>query len=142
VAEINIRNFSFPQDYKPVLALWQNAGDGVRLGRSDSLDEIEKKLLRDPDLFLLAEDQGRIVGSVIGGFDGRRGLVYHLAVSLGCRQKGLGDRLMRELEDRLRAKGCLRVYLLVTKDNLGAIRFYEKRGWGKMDLHIYAKDIV
>jgi hypothetical protein len=77
---IEIRTFSFPQDYPAVITLWETAGPGVHVGRSDAPDEIRKKLARDPDLFLLAEEDGKLVGSVIGGFDGRRGIVYHLAV--------------------------------------------------------------
>ena len=53
---------------------------GVHVGRSDTPAEIEKKLARDPDLFLVAECEQQIIGSVIGGYDGRRGMIYHLAV--------------------------------------------------------------
>jgi ribosomal protein S18 acetylase RimI-like enzyme len=81
------------------------------------------------------------VGTVLGGFDGRRGMVYHLAVAESYRQRGIGSALMDELEARLRQKGCLRYYLLVTNDNLEATRFYEARGWEEMDLHIFAKNI-
>jgi ribosomal protein S18 acetylase RimI-like enzyme len=49
---------------------------------------------------------------------------------------------MTKLEARLRDKGCLRCYLLVTKDNLHAIQFYEASGWEKMDLHIFGKDLI
>ena len=52
------------------------------MGRSDTLAEITKKVQRDPDLFLVAEADGRLIGSVIGGFDGRRGMIYHLAVAV------------------------------------------------------------
>lgn len=138
----SIREFRFPEDFEQVAALWQFAGKGVRMGRSDAPEEIAKKVSRDPDLFLIAEEDQRIVGTVIGGFDGRRGLVYHLAVAESHRTRGLGSRLMDALELRLRAKGCLRVYLLVTRDNTAAMHFYENRGWEKMDLHIYAKNIA
>ena len=137
-----IRNFLFPDDYVQVYNLWGNAGPGIHLRRSDEPQEIAKKLQRDPDLFLVAEINGKIVGSVLGGFDGRRGMMYHLAVSAPYRSKGLGEKLMAELENRLRAKGCIRYYLLVTKDNDQAINFYEKRGWQRMDLYAYAKDLV
>lgn len=122
-------------------ALWENAGPGIHVGRSDQPGEIEKKLRRDPDLFLVAELEGQIIGSVVGGFDGRRGIVYHLAVAEGYRQQGLGRALMDELERRLADKGCIRCYLLVTRDNGDAIHFYEQSGWEWMDLHIYAKDL-
>lgn len=137
-----IRDFRFPDDFDNVIALWSTAGDGIHLGRSDSYGEIRKKAEHDPELFLVAEHDGKIVGSVIGGFDGRRGIVYHLAVAQELRGEGLGGRLMDEVEGRLREKGCLRVYLLVTNENETAIRFYEKRGWNEMNMHIYAKDIA
>lgn len=139
---IRIREFCFPDDYPVVRELWSSAGPGIHLRRSDEPEEIQKKLQRDPDLFLLAEDDGKVMGSVIGGFDGRRGLVYHLAVTEDYRNLGVGALLMEELEKRLRAKGCIRTYLLVTRDNPEAIAFYEKHGWEKMDLHIYGKDIA
>ncbi|MFN3742251.1 MAG: GNAT family acetyltransferase [Anaerolineales bacterium] len=140
---IKIRPFRYPQDYEAVRQLWEGMEQGVRLGASDAPQEIEKKLQRDPDLFLVAEAEGRIIGSVIGGFDGRRGLVYHLAVHPDFRQRGIASRLMEEVEARLREKGCIRAYLLVTTDNNEAMRFYEQRGWKRMDYVItYGKDLV
>ncbi len=136
-----LREFHFPDDYQQVIDLWQNAGPGIHLRRSDEASELAKKLQRDPHLFLVVELDGRIIGSVLGGFDGRRGMVYHLAVDAAYRNKGLGALLMGELETRMRAAGCLRSYLLVTHDNLDAIRFYENTGWAPMDLLILAKDL-
>lgn len=138
----SIREFKFPEDYPPVIDLWNNCGPGVQVRRSDQPEEIAKKLLRDPELFLVAEAGSRIVGAVMGGFDGRRGMVYHLAVARELRSQGLGEALMSELEQRLRHKGCIRCYLLVTRDNPGAVHFYEQRGWEKMELSIYGKDLV
>ena len=139
---IQIREFCFPADYEPVFALWGSMEKGVRTGRSDTPAEIEKKLSRDPDLFLVAEAEGEIVGSVIGGYDGRRGLVYHLAVAADFRGMGIGSRLMEELEARLRAKGCLKCYLLVTNDNPEAEIYYQRRGWQHMDyIHLYGKEL-
>ena len=141
-SKLQLRQFQYPADYPQVLDLWAHAGSGIHLRRSDEPAEIEKKLLRDPDLFLVAEADGEIIGSVLGGFDGRRGLVYHLAVAQAFRQQGLGDALMGELESRLKAKGCLKSYLLVTTENESAMRFYEQRGWSRMDaVYTYAKDL-
>jgi ribosomal protein S18 acetylase RimI-like enzyme len=138
---IKIREFRDPEDYPAVYNLWQNAGPGIHLRRSDQPEEIARKLERDPDLFLLAELDGELIGSVLGGFDGRRGMMYHLAVANPFRQQGVASMLVDELERRLRAKGCIRYYLLVTTDNDTAIRFYERRGWERMDLYAYAKDL-
>lgn len=130
---VSLREFHYPQDYHALIELWNGMEKGVHVGRSDAPEEIEKKTMRDPDLFLVAEQDDRIVGSVIGGFDGRRGLIYHLAVARDFRQLGVGSRLLDELEARLREKGCLKCYLMVTPDNPEAERFYEKRGWHFMD---------
>ena len=138
---VTIRNFVYPQDYTSVISLWKTAGDGVHVRSSDNPDEIEKKLRRDPDLFLIAELDGEIVGTVMGGFDGRRGMMYHLAVAQDHRKQGIATQLVDELEKRLRLKGCIRYYLLVTSDNEPAIRFYEKRGWERMELFTYARDL-
>jgi ribosomal protein S18 acetylase RimI-like enzyme len=111
------------------------------VGRSDTLAEIAKKVQRDPDLFLVAETGGKLIGSVIGGFDGRRGMIYHLAVAEEYRQQGLGAALMDEVERRLKAKGCVKSYLLVVDGNEAAARFYKKLGWQEMDVTILGKEL-
>jgi ribosomal protein S18 acetylase RimI-like enzyme len=139
---VQIRGFEFPSDYVQVVELWQSIERGVHLGRSDTLTEIEKKISRDPDLFLVAESEGDIIGAVIGGFDGRRGLIYHLAVAANFRGYGIGSDLMNEVEARLRSKGCLKCYLMVTLDNLEVAHYYEKRGWQHMEhVELYGKEL-
>jgi ribosomal protein S18 acetylase RimI-like enzyme len=131
-SNIQIREFRFPQDYEGALSLWENMETGIKVGPSDSLVEVEKKLQRDPDLFLVAELNSQIVGTVIGGYDGRRGMIYHLAVPAELRNQGIATQLLFEVEKRLISKGCLKSYLLVFADNLEAIQFYEHRGWREM----------
>ena len=139
---IHLREFQYPRDYPAVRFLWDTAGPGIHVRRSDEPEEILKKLQRDPDLFLVAEARDRIVGTVIGGFDGRRGLVYHLAVEAGLRLQGVGSLLMDEVERRLKARGCLKCYLLVAVDNDSAMHFYEKRHWERMDtIYTYTKEL-
>jgi ribosomal protein S18 acetylase RimI-like enzyme len=142
VPQVLIRQFYFPDDYSEVYQLWSNAGTGIHIRRSDEVGEIEKKLQRDPDLFLVAEVGGEIVGSILGGFDGRRGLIYHLAVKEIYRHHGIATHLLNTLEDRLQKKDCIRYYLLVTIDNDEAIQFYEKRGWNRLSLYVYGKDLI
>jgi ribosomal protein S18 acetylase RimI-like enzyme len=120
--------------------LWQKAAPGVHLGRSDTLDEIRKKWEHDPKLFLVAEDGGQLVGTVLGGFDGRRGLVYHLAVAPDHRREGIGRALMAELERRLTGKGCVKSYLLATPENREAVAFYQRLGWQVMDMVLMGKE--
>ena len=140
---MQIREFSFPEDYSQVKNLWASMEKGVSLGRSDTSEEIQKKLMRDPDLFLVAEEDGQIIGTIIGGFDGRRGLIYHLAVAAAFRRRGIGSLLMDEVESRLHSKGCIRCYLMVTADNPDGMRYYERRGWEHMNAVVtYAKNLT
>lgn len=137
-----IREFDLSRDYEAVLTLWRAAAPGVTIGPSDTREELTRKLARDPDLFLVMEDRGDIVASVIGGFDGRRGMVYHLAVAADQRGQDVGTALMTELEARLRAKGCRKYYLLVKPENLGVLAFYRKLGWDEMPVTIMGKEIT
>lgn len=139
---VRIRQFRFPEDYQQIHDLWTSIERGVHVGRSDTPEEIEKKLRRDPDLFLVAERDDEIIGSVIGGYDGRRGLLYHLAVSEPFRSQGIGSRLMQEVESKLRDKGCLKCYLLVTEDNAEVEPYYRSRGWQPMeDIRLFGKEL-
>lgn len=132
---IALRQFTL-DDYDAVYEFWRAIGPGLGLSLSDTRAEIAKKIERDPDLFLLALDGERIVGSVIGGFDGRRGMIYHLAVAHSHRKRRLGRRLMAEVENRLRARGCRKCYLLVHNDNQHAIDFYARDGWSDMTVRV------
>ncbi|MBI5351780.1 MAG: GNAT family N-acetyltransferase [Chloroflexi bacterium] len=138
---MKIREFCFPEDYEGALKLWGGMEVGVKVGRSDTSEEIQKKLQRDPDLFLVAEINKEIVGTIIGGYDGRRGMIYHLAVQKNNREQGIGTLLLEEVEKRLQAKGCLKCYLLITTDNTDAAQFYEQRNWNEMTGdRIFAKE--
>ncbi|RJP46125.1 MAG: GNAT family N-acetyltransferase [Anaerolineaceae bacterium] len=138
-----IREFHYPQDYESAERLWKDMEKGVHFSRSDVPAEIEKKLTRDPDLFLVAESDGELVGTVIGGFDGRRGMVYHLAVAQAHRRRGVAEVLMREIEKRLVDRGCIRALLLVHADNVEARGLYEKQDWVLLaDNVVYSKDIA
>jgi ribosomal protein S18 acetylase RimI-like enzyme len=133
-----IRPIEYPKDYEQVVSLWQQCEPGVRVGFSDSREGIQLKLDRDPGLFLVAEDDGRVIGTVIGGFDGRRGMIYHLAVDPGMRGRGIAKALMEQVETRLRELGCMKIYLLMIPDN-PAGDFYLKNGWSEMDVRIFSK---
>ena len=136
-----IREFSFDNDYESVLKFWQEIETGMNVGRSDSPEEIKKKLQRDPDLFLVAEDNDQVIGTVIGSFDGRRGFIYHLAVHKKFRRQKIASQLLNEVERKLQAKGCVKCLLFVFADNMDAIKFYKKHGWNHQpeDL-VFAKE--
>lgn len=123
---MKIREFKV-QDYPTVHALWLDAGLELRPG--DELEDIKLKLQRDPDLFLVAEQDDRIVGSVIGGWDGRRGWIYHLAVRPDHQRKGIGVALVQEVEKRLIGKGAMIVNAQVHKVNEKSAKFFQAMGY-------------
>ena len=130
-AVIELRQFTMA-DYDAVYALWRDAGPGVNLRSSDQRDEVSKKLTRDPDLMLVAEGGGRVVGVIMGAWDGRRGWLHHLAVDRDHRRCGIAQTLVNQVEEHLRAKGCLKVNLLVFRDNEAARHLYAELGYQEM----------
>ena len=140
MADWQIREYLHPQDYSVVSHLWQTCGGGVKYGRSDSEAEIQKKVLRDPDLFLVATIDDQIIASIIGGYDGRRGMAYHLAVAEQYRGLGVARDLMQELEKRLVGKGCVKAYLMINPEHPDLLDYYAKLGWQQMNVFICAKE--
>ena len=131
VLALHLREFQM-EDYQRVVDLWHSAG--IVLSRSDDKEGVAKKLGRDPDLFVVSDDGGRIIGAVMGCYDGRRGWVNHLAVAPDYQRRGLGAAIMAELELRLQAKGCDKVNLLIEPSNSNAQGFYEKLGYERDEL--------
>jgi ribosomal protein S18 acetylase RimI-like enzyme len=119
----HIRQFQW-DDYDAVVAVWAAAGRDV-VPRA----ELEAKLTRDPELFLVAETGEGIAAVVMGTFDGRRGWILRLAVHPAHRRLGIARRLVAELEDRFRLLACPRVNLLVMPDNAAGLRFWEALGY-------------
>lgn len=114
-------------DYEAVHELWRRSDLWMR--PSDGLAAVELKLSRDPDLFLVARVAKRVVGVTMGGWDGRRAYVYHLAVDPEWRRRGVAGRLMDELEERFRAKGALKAKLQILAGNEASAAFFSARGY-------------
>ena len=91
VLSVALRTFRFPEYYDSVIWFWGSIEKGIRVGASDVPAEIQKKNQHNPDLFFLAESGNEIVRTVIGGFDGRRSMMYHVAVAASWRGKGIGQ---------------------------------------------------
>ncbi|TMA48198.1 MAG: GNAT family N-acetyltransferase, partial [Deltaproteobacteria bacterium] len=102
------------EDAAAVLALWSVSG--IRPSVTDTPDHLRRLVERVPDLLLVAESDGRVVGSVLGGWDHWRGHIYRLAVHPASRRGGVGRRLAAEIERRLRARGARRIYALASSE--------------------------
>ncbi|WP_144163102.1 GNAT family acetyltransferase [Paraburkholderia sp. BCC1885] len=119
-------------DTDAVVALWQEAfpeyRDTTRPQRNPHLS-IANKMTTQPELFFVAELDGRLVGTVMAGYDGHRGWMYSLAVDAAQRRHGIGTRLVAHAEAALTARGCPKVNLqvLCAKDDIRG--FYEALGY-------------
>ena len=131
-----IREFR-DQDYDAVVGVWRAAG--LTIKPSDTLPELRKVVDRNPGLVLVAEEDGEVLGTVIGAWDGRRAWVYHLAVLPPSQGRGIGRMLMEELERRLHAVGAAKLNLLVERGNAAVAGFYRKLGYAPDDLLFMAK---
>jgi ribosomal protein S18 acetylase RimI-like enzyme len=110
-----------------VLALWQRAD--AEPTHTDDVESILALLRLDHEALIVAVDQGEIVGSVIGAWDGWRGSIYRLVVDAEYRRKGLGRLLLAEAERRLHAKGARRLAAIVVQTDLRAAGFWRNSGW-------------
>jgi len=126
LSKVQIQEFQI-SDYDLVFELWQEAGLVIRPG--DDLSGVRLKLLRDPDLFLLARSEGEIVGCIIGGWDGRRGWLYHLAVKPSRQRQGIATALLNEIEKRLVEKGAKRINAQIYQSNTKSLKFFNARGY-------------
>jgi ribosomal protein S18 acetylase RimI-like enzyme len=136
---MEIREFKM-SDYPQILALWKTGG--LIISHSDSKDSLKKQLEQDADLFLVAEENGHIIGVIMGRWDGRRGWINRLAVTPDRQHKGLGTLLMNQVEERLKAKGCEKVNLLIDSSNSGVGGFYQQLGYTYDDLIFMEKWLV
>jgi len=91
---------------------------------------VPAKLAFQPDLFLVARVQGRVIGSVMAGYDGYRGHIYRVAVRKSHQRHGIGALMMREAEARLRALGCIKINLQIRAGNDAVAAFYRGLGYG------------
>ena len=128
------------RDTETVVALWESVG--LTRPWNDPRKDIVRKLAVQPELFLVAEDDDRVVGSVMAGYDGHRGWLYYLASDPGRRGEGIARRLVAEVEARLVAMGCPKVQLMVRPDNDSARGFYDALGYEPFDTWSTGKRLI
>jgi len=128
---VQIRPFE-PKDEESVVRLWTNCG--LVVPWNDPRRDIQRKLKVQPELFLVACLDGRVVGSVMAGYDGHRGWINYLAVLPEHQRAGIGRRLMEQAETRLRGMGCPKINVLVRTENAAVIAFYRRLGFKTDDV--------
>jgi ribosomal protein S18 acetylase RimI-like enzyme len=128
---MEIRTFT-ATDVEAVTALWERAG--ITRPWNDARKDIARKQRMQPELFLVAIADARVVGTVMAGYDGHRGWVNYLAVDPASRRAGIGRALMAAAEAGLAALGCPKVNLQIRAGNDDALAFYARLGFVRDDV--------
>ena len=124
-------------DYDGIYELWNSTEQSRRALNpvDDSKEGIERYLKRNPTTCFLAyrkDDSGKdkkVVGVILTGHDGRRGIIHHMCVHPDYRRQGIARILVQKAEDALRKEGITKVFGLVFKDNDVANGFWEEQGY-------------
>lgn len=128
-------------DKENVISLWKSC-NLIREWNKPGLD-IERKSFSSKDFFLVIEKDNKIIASIMIGYDGHRGVLNYLAVDAKFRNQGLGSRLVKLAEDKLKDLGCPKINLLVRVTNIEVKEFYKKLGFEMQeDVVIFGKRLI
>ena len=126
------------EDYEGLYALWKKIkGFGIR-SIDDSKEGVARFLKRNPTTSVVAEKDGRIVGSILCGHDGRRGCLYHVCVDEDYRRHGIGKRMVVFAMKALKEEKINKVSLIAFTENDIGNAFWNTIGWTeRLDLNYY-----
>ncbi len=133
---IEIRPFVI-EDTDAVLAVWSLAG--MTTPHRNPRSDIQKKLRHSPESFFVGTLEGKVVATVMVGYDGHRGWIYSLAVTPDLQRKGIGSQMMEHAESWLRQQGCPRAKLQVDEARGDVTGFYRQLGYEVQPLVSMAK---
>ena len=140
----NILNYRLMtiDDYEAAYDLWIKCGNGLN-DKDDSRDGIEKYLKRNPNTSYVAELDKKVVGVILCGHDGRRGIIQHACVSPDYRRMGIGKELVNLALAALKKEGINKVLLVAFKKNEDGNAFWESQGFSlREDLNYRNKALV
>ena len=112
---------------KAVVDLWEKCG--LITAQNDHVEDIQRKLDFQPELFFIALLDGQLIGSVMVGYEGHRGWLNYLAVLPSFQRRGYGRRLVDKAIVELRKIGCLKLNLQVRESNASVVEFYKRLGF-------------
>ena len=133
---IDIRPFVI-EDTDQVLEVWSLAG--MTTPERNPRADIQKKLRHSPESFFVGILEGKVVATVMVGYDGHRGWIYSLAVKPDLQRKGIGSQMMEHVENWLRQHGCPRAKLQIDEARSDVAGFYKKLGYEVQPLVSMAK---
>lgn len=128
--------------YDGVFALWEDS-EGVGLSGADRRDQISAYLERNPGMSFVALEGNKIVGAILGGHDGRRGYIHHLAVAERYRRRGIGRKLVDHCLSALAQVGIQKCHLFIFHQNEAGITFWEGNGWEmRQDIKVMSRHLT
>lgn len=119
---------ALPDEVEEILELWRVAGENTERP-TDRRDAVDRLLERDPGAVLVAVEDGRVVGTVIAGWDGWRAHLYRLAVLPQERRRGIARALLDAASRRLTALGARRLDAMVLEGNDGGRHLWDAAGY-------------
>ncbi len=126
------------EDYDAVYGLWKRIKGFAMRSIDDSKEGVERFLLRNPDTSVVAWHEGRIVGAILCGHDGRRGCFYHVCVDPDYRMQGIGTKMVVFAMNALKKENISKVSLIAFTQNDVGNAFWRKIGWNQReDLNYY-----
>lgn len=130
------------EDYDEVFDMWQSiSGFGIR-SVDDSREGIHRFITRNPGLSVVALHEGRIVGGILCGHDGRRGCLYHVCVLKEYRMLGIGQDMVACCKEALRKEGVNKINLIAFKSNAVGNQFWQKLNWKhREDCNYYEENL-
>ena len=127
-------------DEASVIELWTRCG--LTRPWNDPSRDIARKLAVQRELFLVGVVEGRLVATVMAGYDGHRGWVNYLAVDSAFRKHGFGRALMRRVEQDLAAMGCPKLNMQIRSANVEVLGFYRGLGYEQDDTISFGKRLI
>ena len=115
-------------DRSELIELWKRCG--LVVPQNDPNKDIDRKMKVNPELFRVGKLDGKVISSVMGGYDGHRGWINYLAVDPDYQRMGYGRIIMKEIEQKLISMGCPKINLQVRETNNSVIKFYKALGFG------------
>lgn len=139
-SKITLREIGI-EDYCELISLWRNT-EGLGINKADDRQSIAQFLQRNAGYSFAATYDGKIVGTILCGHDGRRGNIYHLMVSDPYSRQGVGKELVKQCVNKLKEAGIGKCNLSVFPDNIRGRVFWQHIGfYERTDLVAYSKDL-
>ena len=128
-------------DIKDAHELWKGLA-GISLSSADEDYHLRAFLMKNPSTCFVAVKEDELVGTILGGNDGRRGFIYHLAVSRQFQRQNIGKLLTETCLKALKEQRIMKCHIFVMRENIEGVKFWEKSGWQlRDDIIIMSKDL-